>query len=227
MGLKDLYNELSEDSKANLGKGSSKINTAGCKLVTIESMMVIDDSRVKVDFKNAAGQTVDLTAFLTSKDPSKQEAVVARVMNMLAQMCTAAGMELKSVLAKSVNGSVEYKSGSVPTEEYPTIKGKKLYITTYTEVEADQKDIKKTWDRQVVDSFKFFDTKKRNGLEISSEADEGVTMEDADAEAKGRVEASWKSKNNAAVQARVATLLGGKTTNTAAGSTADIDDSDI
>ena len=227
MGLKSLYNEMSEDSKANLGKGSSKINTAGTHLVTVDSMMVIDDSRVKVEFKNGAGQTVDLVGFLTSKDPSKQEAVVARVMNMLAQMCTAAGTELKSVLAKSVNGSVDYKSGTVPTEEYPTIKGKKLYITTYTEVEADGKDPKKTWDRQVVDSFKFFDTKKRNGLEISSDADEGTTLEDADAEAKGRVEASWKSQANPAVQARVATLLGGKTVNTAAGSTDDIDSEDI
>ncbi|RLC84435.1 MAG: hypothetical protein DRI37_09110 [Chloroflexi bacterium] len=148
-------------------------------------------------------------------------------MNMLAQMCTAAGMDLKSVLAKSTTGSVTYGSGTVPTEEYPTIKGKKLYITTYTEVEADAKDAKKTWDRQVVDTFKFFDTKKRNGLEISSEADEGTTMEDADAEAKLRVEAAYKSRSNPAVQARVAVLLGGKTTNTAAGSTEDIPDEDI
>ena len=226
MSLKSLYEEMSEEQKSGLGKGSSKISQAGTHQVTIKSMMVIDDSRVKVEFKNGAGQTVDLVGFLTSKDPSKQEAVVARVMNMLAQMCTAAGTELKSVLAKSTVGSVDYKSGSVPTEEYPTIKGKKLYITTYTEVEADAKDAKKTWDRQVVDTFKFFDTKKRNGLEISSEADEGTTMEDADAEAKLRVEAAYKSRSNPAVQARVAVLLG-KGTNTAAGDTTDIPDEDI
>ena len=227
MSLKDLYNELSEESKASLGKGSSKITQSGTHLVTIESMMVIDESRVKVDFKNASGQTIDLTGFLTDEDHAKQKAKVKRVMNMLAQMCTAAGVDLKSVFAKSVTGTVDYKSGTVSTEEYPTIRGKKLYITTYTEVEADQRDIKKTWDRQVVDSFKFFDTKKRNGLEISSEADEGTTMEAADEEAKSRVEAAWRSRNNAAVQARVAVLLGGKTTNTAAGDTTNVPDEDI
>ena len=227
MSLKSLYDEMSEDQKSGLGKGSSKINTSGCHLVEVSSMMVIDDSRVKVEFKNGAGQTIDLVGFLTSKDPSKQEATVARVMNMLAQMCTAAGMDLKAVLAKSVNGSVTYGSGTVPTEEYPTIKGKKLYVTTYTEVEADGKDPKKTWDRQVVDTFKFFDSKKRNGLEISSEADEGVTMDAANDEAKGRVEAAWKSQANPAVQARVAVLLGGSGSSTTAGSTADIPDEDI
>ena len=221
-----LYSEMSEESKNSLGKGSSKINTAGTHQVTIKSMMVIDDSRVKVEFENGSGQVVDLVGFLTARDPSKQEATVARVMNMLAQMCTAAGMELKSVLAKSTTGSVTYGSGTVPTEEYPTIKGKKLYITTYTEVEADAKDAKKTWDRQVVDTFKFFDTKKRNGLEISSEADEGTTMEDADAEAKCRVEAAYKSRSNPAVQARVAVLLG-IGTNTAAGSMDEISSDDI
>ena len=226
MSLKSLYNEMSEDAQKSLGKGSSKINKPGTHLVTVKSMMVIDDSRVKVEFENGAGQIQELVGFLTSKDPSKQEATVARVMNMLAQMCTAAGMELKSVLAKSVTGSVTYKSGSVPTEEYPTIKGKKLYITTYTEVEADGKDPKKTWDRQVVDSFKFFDTKKRNGLEISSEADEGTTMDAANDEAKARVEAAWKSQSNPAVQARVATLLGHGSTSTA-GSMESVDDNDI
>jgi len=228
MGLLDLYNDMSEDAKSNLGKGGTKINTAGCHLVTIESMMVIDDSRVKVDFKDASGKTIDYTGFLTNKDPQKVEASVARVMNILAQMCTAAGTDVKKVLAKSANGTIEYKSGTVATEEYPSIKGKKLYITTTTNVEGDDKDANKVWVKQEIDSYKFFDTKKRNGLEISSDADEGVTMEAADAEAKTTFNIHYKYTNNKACQVKLAQLQGGATVpNTTAGSTEDISDEDI
>jgi len=207
--LSDLYNEMSAEAQSSLGKGSSKISTAGCHLVTVESMMVIDDSRVKIDFKNAGGQTIDLTAFLTNKDPAKVEATVNRVMNQLAQVCVAAGTDLKKVLAKSVNGSVEYRSGTVPTVEYPSIKGKKLYITTNTVVEGDNKDATKTYVKQEIDGFKFFDTLKRNGLEISSDAPEGTTMEAADAEAKKTFSVGYKFQSNPACQAKLAQIQGG------------------
>jgi len=219
---------MDDSQKENLGKGSSKISAPGVHLVTIESMMVIDSSRVKTVFKNAAGQEIELVGFLTNKDPSKVEASVARVMNILAQMCTAAGTDIKKVLSKSNIGSVTYKSGDVPTEEYPSIKGKKLYITTTTSVEGDDKDANKVWVKQEIDSYKFFDTKKRNGLEISSDADEGVTMEAADAEAKTTFNIHYKYTNNKACQVKLAQLQGGATVpNTAAGSTEDISDEDI
>ena len=47
-----------------------------------------------------------------------------------------------------------------------------------------------------------------------------------EAETKTRIEAAYKSRANPAVIARVAVLQGGAS-NTAAGSTEDIDDSDI
>jgi len=228
MSLLELYNDLSTEQQGSLGKASSKISGAGCHLVSVDSMMVIDDSRVKVEFKNAQGQTIDLVCFLTNKDPSKVEASVNRAMGILAQMCTAAGTEIKKVLSKSVNGTVEYKSGTVPTEEYPSIKGKKLYITTTTIVEGDNKDANKTWVKQEIDSYKFFDTKKRTGLEISSEADEGTTMDEADAEAKVTFNVSYKWANNKACQAKLAQLQGGSTVpNTSAGSTEEISSDDI
>jgi len=227
MSLMSLYQEMSDEDKASLGKGSSKINVSGCHLVTVGSLMVIDDSRVKAEFKNASGQTAEWVGFLTSKDPSKQEAVTSRVMGVIKQLCIAAGLSMEKVLAKSTIGSVTYKSGSVPTEEYPLLKGKKLYITTTTELEADQKDANKVWLHQVIDPYKFFDTKKRNGLEISSEADEGTTMEAADAEAKTKVEISWQSRSNAACVAKLAQMQSGVVTDTAAGSTDEIADDDI
>ena len=83
------------------------------------------------------------------------------------------------------------------------------------------------WVKQEVDSYKFFDTKQRNGLEISSDADEGVTMEAATAEAKTTFNIHYKHTANTACQQKLAQLQGGATVNTAAGSTDDISDEDI
>ena len=210
--LMDLYNEMSKDQQESLGKSSSTVKTPGCHLAEITSMMVIDGTRVKVDFKTETGQTIDYTGFLTNKDPAKVEATVTRVMNQLAQMCTAAGMKLQNVLSKSVNGTVEYKTGTKPTEEYPAIKGKKLYITTTTVIEGDEKDATKCYVKQEIDVFKFFDIKKRNGLEIASDADEGVTLEAADAEAKKTFAVHYKHTANKACQTKLAELTSGQYT---------------
>ena len=217
MSLLEAYNSMTAEEQGALGKqtGGTKINTAGTHLVEIVDFKVIDSSRVKIDFKDESGKTIDYTGFLTNKDPEKLEATRLRVMNQIGAICIAAGLNLKSVLSKSTIGTETYKSGTVPTEEYPTAKGKKLYITTYTELEPDDKDPKKVWQRQVIDVFKFFDTKQRNGLEIANDVDAGVTMDAADAEAKARFEINYKHTNNPACQAKLAELLGGQYTNTA------------
>jgi hypothetical protein len=212
MSLLNLFNNMSAEEQAGLGKVSSKINTPGVHLVTIDSMKVIDGSRVKVEFKTDAGQMIDYTDFLTNKDPSKVEATVTRVMNRLTHMCNAAGMNLKSVLSKSTVGTETYQSGTVATEEYPAIKGKKLYITTTSEIEPDQKDTNKVWVRQVVDTFNFFDIKKRNALEISTNVDEGQTLDAADAKAKTTFEINYRHTANKAAIAKLAELSGGQYT---------------
>jgi hypothetical protein len=229
MGLLEAYNNLTAEEQSALGKqtGGTKINTAGTHLVEIVDFKVIDGTRVKIDFKDELGKTIDYTGFLTNKDPSKVEATVNRVMNQIGAICIAAGLNLKSVLSKSTNGTETFKSGTVPTEEYPTAKGKKLYITTYVELEPDDKDPKKVWQRQVIDVFKFFDIKKRNGLEIANDIDEGLTMEVTDAEAKSRVEINYLHTNNPACQAKLAELVGGKYTGPAATSQAPVSDEEI
>ena len=227
--LLQAYNNLTAEEQSALGKqtGGTKINTAGTHLVEIVDFKVIDGTRVKIDFKDELGKTIDYTGFLTNSDPSKVEATVNRVMNQIGAICIAAGLNLKSVLSKSTNGTETFKSGTVPTEEYPTAKGKKLYITTYTELEPDDKDPKKVWQRQVIDVFKFFDTKKRNGLEIANDIDAGLTMEATDAEAKARVEINYKHTNNPACQAKLAELAGSKYTGPAAASQAPVSDEEI
>ena len=207
MGLLDKYNNLTTEQQNALGKTSSKISKPGTHLVTIEKFCVIDDSRVKVDFKDASGLTIDYTGFLTNKDPSKVEATVQRVMSQLTSMCNAAGLELKKVLSKSTIGTETTKAGKdMSVESYPTAVGKKLYITTYTEIEQDDKDANKAWARQVVDVFKFLDVKKRTGLEIQTDADEGLTFEATNEEAKTRFEINYKHTNSPACIAKLAQL---------------------
>ena len=190
--LLDAYNEMSTEQQESLGKGGSKINTAGCHLVTVDSFMVIDGARAKIEFKNASGQSIDYTGFLTNKDPSKVEAAVGRVMTTLARLCTAAGTDIKKVLSKSNDTTITYQSGEVSAEEYPLLKGKKLYITTNTIVEGDDKDANKVWVKQEVDTRHFFDIKKRSGLEISSDVDEGQTMDGIEEEAKNTLNIHYK-----------------------------------
>ena len=225
--LLNKYNEMSTEQQASLGKGGSKINTAGSHLVTIDSFTVIDESRVKVEFKNASGQTTEYVGFLTNKDPSKVEATVNRVMGILARLCTAAGTELKKVLSKSVAGTLEFKSGTVPTEQYPSIKGKKLYIITSTIVEGDDKDANKAWVKQELDTRHFFDVKERSGLEISSDVDEGTTMQAIADDAKTQFEIHYKWTASKVCQTKLAQLQGATATNTAAGDTTEIADEDI
>jgi hypothetical protein len=225
--LLEKYNSMSAEEQAGLGKVSSKINTPGVHLVTIESMKVIDGSRVKIEFKDTAGQIIDYTDFLTNKDPAKVEATVQRVMNRLTHMCNAAGTNLKSVLSRSVPGTETYKTGTVPTEEYPSIKSKSLYITTTSEIEPDEKDANKVWIHQVVDTFNFFDTKKRSALEISTNVDEGKTMEAADAKAKATFAINYRHTANKAAIAKLAELSGGQYTPTVASAQTTVADDEI
>jgi len=188
----------------------------------------VDGKRARIDFKNAAGQTIDYTGFLTNNDPSKVEAAVNRVMGTISRICTAAGTDMKKVLSKSVDDTVTYQSGEVPVEIYPGLKGKKLYITTTTVIEADDKDPKKVWVKQEIDTRHFFDLKKRSGLEISSDIDEGQTMDGIEEEAKGTINIGYKHTANVACQTKLAQLTGAQpVVNQAAASTEDIDDGDI
>lgn len=213
--LLNAYNEMSTEQQESLGKGGSKINQAGCHLVTVDSFMVIDESRAKIEFKNAAGQTIDYTGFLTNQDPAKVEAAVQRVMSTIARICTAAGTDIKKVLSKSNSGTITTQKGTSATEEYPGLKGKKLYITTTTSIEGDDKDPNKVWVKQEIDTRHFFDVKKRSGLEISSNVDEGQTMEGVEAEARNTFNIHYKWTASVACQTKLAQLSGGASTTSA------------
>lgn len=201
--LLDQYNGLSKDEQGALGQVSSRIRTAGCHLVEIVSMYEIDGNRVKVDFKDASGATIDYTGFLETKDKDQNVIPNARTLNQLTFICNAIGMELGAVLGRGKETTLTFKKGDVPATEFPSVKGKSLYVTTTTEVEADQNNADKVYVKQTLNPYKFFDAKKRNALEIASKADEGVTMEAADAEAKATFDVAYKSQGNPAAEAKL------------------------
>ncbi len=207
MSLMNEFNSLSKEEQDSLGKTGSKINKSGAHLVTIESMVEYDESRVKIVFKDSSGMTAEYTGFLKTNDPAKIEGTMKRTLSQLTNICRAAGTELKKVSASGKPGTETKKNGdSMDVIRYTAIQGKKLNIITYTEITADDKDANKAWVNQAVDVFKFFDTKKRNGLEISSDAEVGETMEAAAAEAQSRIEIYYKHTGNKACQTKLAQL---------------------
>ena len=201
------YNSMSKEEQDSLGKTGSKISKSGAHLVTVDSMTEYDESRVKIIFKDSNNMTVEYVGFLTSKDPSKLEATVKRVMSQLTNICKAAGTDLKKVLASGKPGTETKKNGdTMDVTKYTAIAGKKLHIITYTEISADDKDANKAWANQVVNVFQFFDTKKRNGVEISADAEVGTTMETAAEEAQARFEINYKHTANKACITKLAQL---------------------
>ena len=201
--LLDQYNDLSKDQKDSLGQVSSRIRTAGCHLVEIVSMYEIDGNRVKVDFKDATGATVDYTGFLETNDKDGNKIPNSRTLNQLTFICNAIGMELGAVLGRGKNTTLEFRAGTKDAVEFPSVVGKKMYITTTTEVEVDQNNPDKVYVKQALDPYKFFDAKKRNALEIAGKADEGVTLDAVDAEAKATFATAYKSQGNPAAEAKL------------------------
>jgi len=224
--LLEAYNELPQETKNNLGKVSSIINKPGVHSVKVKDMRVEDGKFLKIDFEDALGQTATYVGFLKANDKEKQESTTARVMNQLTAICNAAGVERNKVLANTVEDSITYGDKTVQAVRYPSIVGKNLYITTYTEIQADSKNAEKAWKVQVVDTFKFFDTRKRNALEIAENAEVGKTLEQVDEEAKSRVEIKYSDQNNKACKALLA-ILKNTSGSSAAADTEEVDEDDI
>lgn len=204
--LLEMYQNLSTEEQEKLGKASSRIKTAGCHLVEIVEAAEIDGNRIKVEFKTAAGETADWTGWLTTKDADGNEIPNTRTLNQLTYICNAVGLKLQNVLGQTKEVTMTFKKGKVTALVFTALSKKKLYITTTTVIEGDDKDPKKVYVKQEVNPFKFFDVKKRNALEIASKAPEGLTMESTDEEAKATIEISYKFQDNAACQAKYMAL---------------------
>lgn len=207
-----MYTSLTQEDKDKLGKVGSGIRTSGCHLVAITEVVEVDENRVEAYFKTKGGETAKWTGWLESDEKGPDGKATGnkipnqRTMNTLTFICNATGMKLNQVLSKTVNGTREQKSGSVPTVTFTALTGKELYITTSTLIEGDKKDAAKVYVKQDVDGFKFFDSKKRNAIEIASNAPEGLTMEAADLEAKDKIEVGYQFTGNDACQRKLAEL---------------------
>lgn len=204
--LANMYSGMSAEDKEKLGRASNKIRTAGTHLVSIVEAAEIDNNRIRIDFKTDSGEIIDWTGWLNSKDENGNEIPNIRTMNQLTFICNAAGVKLPAVLGKTINTTKEFKNGSVPAVEFPVLAGKKLYVTTSTIIEGDKDNDTKVYVKQDIDPFKFFDTKKRNALEIQANIPEGLTMDAADAEAKEKIEVAYKFLGNEACERKLLEL---------------------
>ena len=204
--LLEQYNNMSQDDKERIGKVSARIKNPGCHLVSIVEAAEIDGNRIKVDFKTDAGETADWTGFLETKDASGAMVPNQHTMSQFTFICKAAGLTLQQALGQTKEVTKSFKKGDVTAEVFTGLTKKKLYITTTTVLEGDDKNPDRCYVKQEVNPFKFFDTKKRTTLEIDSKAAEGTTMEATDAEAKETIEIGYKWQGNAACEKKYAEL---------------------
>ena len=199
--LLSMYQDLSTEDKDKLGKQSPKIRTAGCHLVEIVEAVEIDGSRIRVDFKTAAGETLDWTGWLTTKDTDGNVIPKTSTLSQLTYICNAVGLKISDVLGRTKDvAKPSKKNPDARGLEFTALAKKKLYITTTTVIEGDENKPETVYVKQEINPFKFFDAKKRNALEIASKAAEGVTMEIADAEAKAELKIHYKFTDNAACE---------------------------
>ncbi|MEA3370854.1 MAG: hypothetical protein U9Q40_05900, partial [Campylobacterota bacterium] len=197
---------LSKEELDSLGKTSSRISKAGAHLVKIKSALEINDQYIKIEFEDKAGLTAEYTGFLDStKDGVTSDNIYTQnTMTFIAKAC---GFDnAAKACAKTKQTTVTFKSGEKDAESFTSLVGKELYILTTSEIEADDKDPKKTYVKQKVNEKKFFDKLKRNSIEIASDADEGLTLDDEDAEAKTVVEILYKHTANQAAQTKLIQL---------------------
>ena len=198
--LMNMYNDMSQEDQEKLGKISSRIKAAGVHLVSIVEAAEIDGNRIKVEFKTDAGETADWTGWLTSKDENGNVIPNTRTLNQLTYICNAVGLKLQNVLNQTKETTMTFKKGDVTAIVFTALAKKKLYITTNTVIEGDDKNPKSVYVKQEVNPFKFFDTKKRNGMEIASNVPAGTTLEATDAEAKTELSVGYKWQGNEACE---------------------------
>jgi len=198
--LFEQYNNLPQEDKDRIGKVSARIKNPGVHAVTIIEAVEIDGNRIKVDFKTDAGETADWTGFLESKDEDGNIIPNTRTMTQFTFICKAAGLNFQNVISQTMDTTKTFKKGDVPAVIFTALAKKKLFITTSTVLEGDDKDPKRCYVKQEVNPFKFFDIKKRSTLEIDAKAPAGTTMEAADIDAKSEISISYKWQGNAACE---------------------------
>ena len=195
----------STEELAALGNTSDKTRTSGAHDVTIEAVYETKGptwTRIDIDARNAAGESVNHTEFLgTAKDDSAEELEKAakatdRVMNALSRLCKAIG--LKVIKAATVGATTGTDAKGNETTTFPKFKGKKAVFITYTEVQPD-KTGQKAYANQIVDTSKFLDKDGKDGM--------GRDRREAfEVDAKNRIESQYGKENVPAVAQKLAQL---------------------
>ena len=168
--LLNTVNEITEKELETLGKTSNKCRTAGAHLVTVEKAFVKSTDTYEaltVIFKTEDGEELRVFEFLsTPKDDTpeaiqKAEASNKRTVAIVNRIAHASGMkDAKQCLASS---SEEVDEKGAPITVFPKLANKKLTVISFTEIQTD-KDDKKAYAVQEIDTFNFLDKAGKDGL---------------------------------------------------------------
>jgi len=167
--LLNTVNEISEKELETLGKASAKCKDAGAHLVTIKKVYTKATETYQaltIELETADEEELRIFQFMsTPKDDSaeainKAEAGNKRVMAMLNRLAKAAGLkDAKQALA----GAVAESGEKGETTNFPKLVNKKLTVISFTEIQTD-KDDKKAYAVQEVDTFNFLTKEGKDGL---------------------------------------------------------------
>jgi len=204
--LINKINETTDKALETLGQASNKCRTAGAHLVTVEKAFVKATDTYEaltIILKTAEGEELRVFEFLsTPKDDSaeaisKAEASNTRVIAIVNRIAHATGMkDAKQVIGSATEGTDE-KGGAITL--FPKLANKKLTVITFTEIQTD-KDDKKAYAVQEVDTFNFLDKAGKDGMgrEIADKLGEA---------AKLKIEAKYGKEGVSCVQAKLAQVL--------------------
>ena len=179
----DSYKALTDDQKANLGKGSSRISTSGAHLVSVDSIKVFGDSTLTITFTEE-GKALDIDFNLLDFDTKEFSPKWAY--DNLKQVANAIGNDFDALMKSEKSDGVGKKYGEdVAVFDYNKFNGNKLYIFTKTEISGDEKDKSKVWVNQRIIPNKYFSESKQDPVAQSTGAEANLDIfEIADTEAK-------------------------------------------
>ncbi len=189
--LLDSYKELTDDQKAALGKGSSRISEGGAHLVSIDSIKGYGDETLTVVFSDA-GKTVEADFSLLNFDTKEFEPKWA--MDNLTQIANALGLEVGTLLkSEKPEGTAKKYGEEVAVTDYSKFNGEKLHIFTKTEISGDEDDVAKVWVNQRLVSSMYFSADKKDPIAQSTGTEANTDIFDiADTEAKENIYISMK-----------------------------------
>jgi len=204
--LSELLNEKSAEELGALGKVSNAIKAPGAHKVKITEFYETNAdawNSMTIVFTTKDGETQKHSEFFSTpkteseEDVNKAKAANDILLGKLNNIVKAAGFpDLKSAVAGATAG---VDSKNRPTKVYPKPVNKELYITTFTEIDGDNRDANKVFVKQTMDPYKCLSKSGQDGMKRDC-------LESYSTEAKGKFEVAYKFKDSIVHQQKLAEL---------------------